>query len=117
MTGWDSPGWKKAAVEHHANHPPLRSLRAVSGNEQKLKAKGHNITSIAFSDLALAKDFANQNINLLRFVPLMGRWFVWDGKRWEMDVRLLARERAKETCRTAATECDKAKMAKLIASA
>src|SRR5262249_10598207 len=51
------------------------------------------------------------------FVPLMGKWFVWDGKRWEMDVRLIARERVKDTCRRAAARCNKAKMAKLIASA
>jgi putative DNA primase/helicase len=34
-----------------------------------------------------------------------------------MDVRLVAREHAKKSCRTAATQCNKPKMAKLIASA
>jgi D5 N terminal like len=81
-------------------------------------ANGHDDTAtIAFSDIALAQEFADRNLNLLRFVPLMGKWFVWDGKRWELDVRLLARERAKETCKIAATQCNKSKMAKLIASA
>ena len=83
---------------------------------QKPGPNGHDTANIAFSDIALAKDFADQNLDLLRFVPLMGKWFVWDGKRWEMDVRLLARECAKETCRKAATQCNKSKMAKLIAS-
>jgi putative DNA primase/helicase len=51
------------------------------------------------------------------FVPLIGKWFVWDGRRWEMDVWLKARERAKETCRAEAAKCNKPKAAKLIASA
>jgi hypothetical protein len=65
----------------------------------------------------LLLNFADQNLDHLRFVPLMGKWFVWDGKRWEMDVRLIARERVKDTCRQAAQRCNKLKMAKLIASA
>jgi putative DNA primase/helicase len=47
----------------------------------------------------------------------MGKWFVWDGRRWEMDVRLTAREQAKATCRSEAQKCNKEKAAKLIASA
>ena len=101
---WEGPGWRKATDEYHADRL------------QKPGPNGHDTANIAFSDIALAKDFADQNLDLLRFVPLMGKWFVWDGKRWEMDVRLLARECAKETCRKAATQCNKSKMAKLIAS-
>src|SRR5262249_1490084 len=52
------------------------------------------------------------NAELLRFVPLIGRWFVWDGRRWEMDVRLTAREHAKATCRAEAQRCNKGKAAK-----
>jgi putative DNA primase/helicase len=85
--------------------------------KQGKKLNGGNFADVAFSDIALAKEFADQNLNLLRFVPLMGKWFVWDGKRWEMDVRLTAREQAKATCRTEAQKCNKAKAAKLIASA
>src|SRR5438874_262953 len=86
--------------------------------KHKAEANGCDAgANIAFSDIALAQDFADRNIDLLRYVPLMGKWFVWDGKRWEMDVRLLARDRAKQTCRQAATQCNKSKMAKLVASA
>jgi putative DNA primase/helicase len=74
-------------------------------------------SDIAFSDIALAKIFADTNECGLRFVPLIGKWFVWDGQRWEMDVWLKARERAKETCRAEAAKCNKLKAAKLIASA
>src|SRR5262249_43137534 len=76
-----------------------------------------DFATIAFSDIALAKEFADPNSKLLCFVPLMGKWFVWDGKRWEMDVRLTAREHAKATCRAQAQKCNKGKAAKLIASA
>jgi putative DNA primase/helicase len=94
--------------------------REYPPNVTKLRPKrnGHDESATtAFSDIALATDFADDNLSLLRFVPLMGKWFVWDGRRWEMDVRLLARERAKETCKIAAAQCNKSKMAKLIASA
>jgi putative DNA primase/helicase len=80
-------------------------------------SKEHEFSDIAFSDIALATTFANDNERELRFVPLIGKWFVWDGRRWEMDVWLKARERAKETCRAEAAKCNKPKAAKLIASA
>ena len=54
-------------------HDPKKIVDAV---EQEV--------NIAFSDVALANDFADQNLKHLRFVPLMGKWFVWDGRRWEM---------------------------------
>ena len=81
------------------------------------KLNGNDFANIAFSDIALAKEFADQNANLLRFVPLMGKWFLWDGRRWEMDVRLTAREHAKATCRAEAQKCNKGRAAKLVASA
>jgi putative DNA primase/helicase len=92
-------------------------ILASAGRLHVVRPAGASGSTTAFSDIALATDFADDNLDLLRFVPLMGKWFVWDGKRWELDVRLLARERAKETCRKAATQCNKSKMAKLIASA
>ena len=106
---WDSPGWRDASAEYHA---------ARSNTDERLKKlNGGHFADVAFSDIALASEFADQNAKLLRFVPLMGKWFVWDGKRWEMDVRLTAREQAKATCRSEAQKCNKAKAAKLIASA
>jgi putative DNA primase/helicase len=85
--------------------------------DERAKKKPNDFADVAFSDIALATEFANQNLKGLRFVPLMGKWFVWDGQRWEMDVRLTAREQAKATCRAEAQKCNKGKAAKLIASA
>jgi putative DNA primase/helicase len=77
----------------------------------------HEVASIAFSDDALALEFADQNLDRLRYVPIMGKWFVWDGKRWEMDTKLIARAAARDICRCAAQKCNKSKTSKLIASA
>jgi putative DNA primase/helicase len=77
----------------------------------------HDVVSIAFSDDALALEFADQNLDRLRYVPIMGKWFVWDGKRWEMDTKLIARAAARGICRGAAQKCNKSKASKLIASA
>src|SRR5262245_16416449 len=118
-------------AEYSATSPSTPVIAFPAGTRRSPSAEQHNgldaqsvrdassygTSNIAFSDVALAQQFADQNIGLLRYVPLMGKWFVWDGKRWEMDVRLLARERAKETCRRAAGQCNGAKAAKLIASA
>jgi putative DNA primase/helicase len=102
------------SAEHFDESNPKFQNGKANGLHGGKQAQNGNI---AYSDVALAKDFADQNIKLLRYLPLMGKWFVWDGKRWELDVRLVARERAKQTCRQAATQCNKPKMAKLIASA
>jgi putative DNA primase/helicase len=77
----------------------------------------HDFASIKFSDDELALQFAAANLNRLRFVPVMGKWFVWDGRRWEMDTRLIARAAARDICRDAAQKCNKSKASKLIASA
>jgi putative DNA primase/helicase len=85
--------------------------------EQANAAPAREFSDIAFSDIALAQTFADENAQRLRFVPVLGKWFVWDGHRWEMDVKLTAREQTKATCRSEAAKCNKLKTAKLIASA
>jgi putative DNA primase/helicase len=70
-----------------------------------------------FADDALALRFADQQRDRLRYVAALGRWLVWDDRRWVFDDTLLARHRAREVCRAASAECKEAKVAKLIASA
>jgi putative DNA primase/helicase len=107
------PGTENGITIEHDDpfKPPPKPKKNGKAPEEKFDS------AIPFSDIALAAEFADQNLDHLRFVPLMGKWFVSDGKRWEMDVRLIARERVKDTCRQAAARCNKLKMAKLIASA
>ena len=45
-------------------------------NLRVVKLNGGEFNDIAFSDIALAKTFADENERRLRFVPLMGKWFV-----------------------------------------
>ena len=70
-----------------------------------------------FTDDALALRFAEANVDRLRYVAALGKWFLWDGMRWAADDTLKARDLARRVCREASTECNQAKTAKLIASA
>jgi len=71
----------------------------------------------AFSDEALAQRFAEIHANDLRYVALWGRWLSWDGMRWQFDDTLAAYDLVRKTCRAAAAECNKPKLASLLASA
>jgi putative DNA primase/helicase len=72
--------------------------------------------NVAFSDIALSQRFVDQNADRLRFIPKIG-WLVWDGRRWKIDELLSGRETGKQVCRAASHECNRPKMAQLIASA
>jgi hypothetical protein len=69
----------KLHVEETDKQRVERWEREYPSNATKLRktTNGHDTTNIGFSDVALAKDFADQNLILFRFVPLMGKWFVW----------------------------------------
>jgi putative DNA primase/helicase len=71
----------------------------------------------AFSDEALALRFAEIHENDLRFVAAWGRWLSWDGMRWQFDDTLTAYDMVRKVCRAAAAECNKEKIATILASA
>ena len=56
----------------------------------------------AFSDDATALEFTADLGADLRYAPELGRWYHWDGQRWEEDRKLFAFTKARETCRAAA---------------
>jgi hypothetical protein len=100
--------WRRAAREYHAER--LRGAHSLMGGVlgetcPKPKANAPDATNIALSDVALAHDFAVQ------------KWFVWDGRRWAIDTRLIVRERAKQTCKKAATRCQQTKIQATMALA
>jgi len=66
----------------------------------------HDTTAPAFSDEALALRFAEQHADNLKYVSQIGRWYYWDGKRWQRDQRLLGFNNARKICRAAAAECN-----------
>ena len=71
----------------------------------------------AFTDEALALDFAERHADDLRFVSAWGKWMNWTGTHWQQDDTLLAFDRARAICRAAASECNKPKTASVLASA
>jgi|ERR1700683_1894799 putative DNA primase/helicase len=60
----------------------------------------------AFSDDALALRFCDCHESDLRFVAAWGKWFRWDGTRWQQDDTLYAYDLARLVCREAAAECN-----------
>jgi putative DNA primase/helicase len=70
-----------------------------------------------FSDEALALRFTARHGGELRYVAKWGRWLRWDGTRWAFDETLVAFDLARAICREAAAECNKPKVASVIASA
>ncbi len=71
----------------------------------------------AFSDEALALEFAALHANDLRYVAVWGKWLKWDGTRWKRDTTLHAYDLARAVCREASERCNSPSIAKAIASA
>ncbi len=70
-----------------------------------------------FSDDALALRFADAHGTELRYVAALNKWLRWDGARWCFDDTLAAFDLARKVCREAAAQCNKPKIASIIASA
>ena len=71
----------------------------------------------AFSDESLALGFAARHEMRLRYVAPWARWLIWDGVRWCPDDTLHAYDHVRQSCREAASACNKAKIGVAIASA
>jgi putative DNA primase/helicase len=125
---WGDESWQQAARDYHAGGKHGRrqeiirmdSEREIPEAEIIPLGKHHEpseeIRPPAFSDDALALRFIDQHKDTLRYVPSLGKWLRWDGKRWCFDERLIAHDRMRKVCRGAAAECKQPKVAKLIAS-
>jgi putative DNA primase/helicase len=96
------------------------ALRLASTNEPPPPPPGEpgdDPRPPAFSDDALALRFAEQHANDLRFVAKWGQWLSWTGTHWRADDTLGAYDKVRETCREAASGCNKARVATAVASA
>lgn len=69
------------------------------------------------SDDALALAFAEKHADDLRFVAPFARWYVYDNGRWRLDLTVIAIDRARQLCRTAANKASSSTDAKGLASA
>lgn len=93
-------------------------MDAVNGwDRDELPAWDLNPRPPAFTDEALAMRFAERHADNLRFVAAWGKWLNWVGTHWRLDDTLLAFDLARAVCREAAAECNKEKIAVVLASA
>lgn len=70
-----------------------------------------------FSDDTLARHFADQMHERLRFVEPWGRWYIWTGSVWKADDSLHAFDMARAICRDRASQCPVPRIAAAILSA
>lgn len=71
----------------------------------------------AFTDEALALEFAEKHVNGFRYVATQGKWYFWTGTRWKQEDTLLVFDEARAVCRQAAAACGHPQVAKGVASA
>jgi putative DNA primase/helicase len=71
----------------------------------------------AFSEEALALDFAERFAGELRYVAKWGKWLRYDGARWVFDDTRRTFSYARALCRAAANACNEKKARYIIASA
>jgi putative DNA primase/helicase len=71
----------------------------------------------AYSDEALALRFAKQHAGERRYVASFGKWFLYDGVRWQIDETLDTFHLVRQICREAAAECRKKGLSVSLASA
>lgn len=70
-----------------------------------------------YSEEALALDFSAKYAEDLRYVAAWGKWIAWDGCRWRTDDTLSVYDRAREICRSAATNSEKESVSVRLAAA
>jgi hypothetical protein len=90
---------------------------APSARPAKSKTATKSPPSPQTSDDGVALRFAEQYGDSLRYCAALGKWLVWDGKRWLFDETLLARKYARDICRDLAIACNEPNVGKQIASA
>jgi putative DNA primase/helicase len=103
----------------------LKGADRVTGAKEKPRSKAKqkqheprpDIVAPAFSDDALALQFADDHADDLRYVAAWSRWLSYDGSRWQFDDTLKAFDLARKICRATAARCNKPKIATLVTSA
>lgn len=84
--GWD---WiAGVARDHGYSDAPLEFTAEGSAPEPAKEAS----SDVPFSDRWLAEHVIRVKGDRLRYSPETGRWYVWNGRRWEPDTTLRARD-------------------------
>jgi len=77
----------------------------AKSREDELRALA-NETIPAFSEEALALQYAEQHAPRVRYVSEWGKWMLWDGSCWKQDNTLHALDLARQLCRKAAAHAN-----------
>jgi putative DNA primase/helicase len=77
----------------------------------------NNEIAPAFSEEALALEFAECHAEDLRYVAKWGKWLCYDGVHWMFDDTRQAFSHARRLCRAAANACNEKRASLIIASA
>ena len=95
--------------------------RATGGKVIKLRrvrgAHQADDVDLSKTEDALALTFAERHGGEFRYVDEWKNWHTWNGAIWERDIRRVAFSLARQICREAAGECDKAGKASVLSSA
>lgn len=121
--------WARRSDERQLNRAWSRAVECAQ--EQRFNAEskfeeqdgdpgepGEHIEGFPLTEDGVARVFAKQYADQLRFCHSTGRWFQWTGARWQREETQLAFEWARETCRARAeTAGGKSAAAKAMAKA
>jgi len=102
----------KLIVGGGSKEPPKEPPEEPKPEDPKPEFEG----SPAFSDDALALEFAQLHAHDLRYVDEWGYWVRWTGTNWQKDTTLATYDSVRRVCRKAAKTADKDSRPKLIAS-
>src|SRR5262245_8025692 len=91
------------------------SLRSRRERKRQTKATNGSLENTqAFSEDALALDFAEQRAGDLRYCAEWSHWLRYDGARWQQDKTLHVFDTVRALCRAKAATCNKLKLAKVL---
>src|SRR5215471_9288057 len=93
------------ADEENVTAPPLQPEQAKSNGDATAEATNNGVYPPAFSDDALALNFADRHADKLRYV-VKWSWMLWSGTHWQSDGKLKHYDYARSICRQAAASCN-----------
>ncbi len=84
---------------------------------RKLVDTAATVRPPAYSDEMLALRFADRHAGVRCFIAPFGKWYIYDGVRWQADETLETFHCVRQICREAAAECRKKGLSVSLASA
>ncbi|MGJ0509953.1 MAG: phage/plasmid primase, P4 family [Methylocystis sp.] len=90
---------------------------SVESDGERDDDRDEGVQTPEYSEDWLALLFAERFGHMLRFVPVWGKWRVYDGRVWRDDEKLSTYDAARKVCRAAANSAETAAEKKRLASA